>query len=65
MKKWSHKRVYSNKKLLSAAQFLSLSEKQRAEILSTKPIPARLGSNSFGCIEVTYKMGHYVPARFL
>lgn len=57
--------IYSNREYLSAAKFLSLSEKERANILSSRPVPAPLGSSSFGCIEVTYKTGRYIPARLL
>ncbi len=55
--------VYSNKECLSAARFLSLSKEEKANILSSKPVPAPLGSNSFGWIEVTYKTGRYISAR--
>ncbi len=45
------KRVYRDKKYLFAAKFLSLSADEKAESLSSKPVPAPLGSASFGWIE--------------
>ncbi len=53
------------KKELSPAEYLALSDAERRDIESSRLVPPRLGSGSFGTIEVTYKTARYVPRKVL
>jgi hypothetical protein len=48
---------------LSPEMYLGLNPKDRANIASTKIIPARLGKADFGKIRVTYKTPTYKISR--
>jgi len=47
--------VLKEKEILSARDFLNLTDEERADIVYSKPIPADWGSESFGKIEVTFR----------
>ena len=49
-----------DKESLNAEEYLELRKKDPSSIKSTRIIPARLGDNDFGKIEVTYKSAKYV-----
>jgi hypothetical protein len=48
-----------DKKIIPAIDFARLSESERSRFKSTRIIPARLGSNSFGSIEASLKVPEY------
>ena len=48
------------KKLLSPCEFLALSDKERHRLKSSQIVPPKLGTDSFGSIEVTYKTPNYM-----
>lgn len=52
--------VRTDKELLSAEDYLKLRDEDRASIKSTRIVPARLGGDGFGKIEVTYKSARYI-----
>lgn len=45
-----------DRKAITVERFLQLSPTERAEIKESRIIPPRLGDNSFGKIEVLYKL---------
>jgi len=53
-----------NKEKLSPSEYLRLTEKDRSAIKSSRIIPPKLGSDSFGEIEVTYRHPKYVHNFF-
>ena len=52
--------VRVDKELLTPEEYLKLREKDSISIKQTRIVPARLGDNGFGKIEVTYKSARYV-----
>ena len=48
-----------DKQLLSPREFLDMNDVERHTIKSSKIVPPKLGSDSFGSIEVTYKTPKY------
>jgi hypothetical protein len=48
---------------LSPENYLKLDERERANIISTKIIPSRLGKSDFGQIRVVYRTPTYKAAR--
>jgi hypothetical protein len=47
--------------LLSPKEFLGLTYEQRSAIEQLEPIPARLGSDDFGKVRVTFLSSVYAP----
>jgi len=48
---------------LTPEKYLNLDERERANIVSTKIIPAQLGKSDFGQIRVVYRNQMYKAAR--
>ncbi len=53
--------VLKEKEIISASDFINLTDEERSEIVYSRPVPVDWGSDCFGKIEVTFKTAKYVP----